>query len=510
MLRPLANLTPGLPSLRRDAGQEVVEKRGKHLRLSHEYEKFDHHRLASANVKSTANGYGNRIRNRKRQRPDVDVVGHVFREYTEQKRDEEQQKVPGRIAIMVSLLMRSTRLNPMASCFSQSPSADSRDGKSIATLSLSSGTDKPTNGSAFVLNASGTNATQVYLVPASSQNQTQPGESTPEYQAVEVHLHIEAAGNDFCATFDPNPPKPAPLTAEQCTNGAHSAHKSQIFAYYPESGAIRPMWYDGEETDDDDEDPTPDDDGSGYDGVNNSTTSDQDPGTPTSSKVVGVTSLATNTRPPALLKSFIAESNPQNVTLVFQPILGGNSTSPSSNSTAPATNSTSSSTTLTPSPTPSPSTFAAAQIASVSVAIPGSPTTSASSSTSSVLSSTSSGSSMPAPSPTSGVVDIEVFNPYAVESSATTNSTSSIVTVTPASSSMSASISGSASANVKAVGPSSSIVAISSGASSTVSTSATASSTESVGATASASPSMTAVSTAPYDWMFKEGTVRDQ
>jgi hypothetical protein len=47
----------------------------------------------------------------------------------------------------------------------------------------------------------------------------------------------------YCATFDPDPPAPAPLTAEKCTDDPVSEQQSQLFAFNRATGVVRPMWF---------------------------------------------------------------------------------------------------------------------------------------------------------------------------------------------------------------------------------------------------------------------------
>lgn len=131
----------------------------------------------------------------------------------------------------------------------------------------------------FVLDASNSTKTQFYLVVNDASNGSiKPGASMSETLAnlqsaasskgsldseqmgdIQVSLQVpvfdptKAVMTPFCATFDPNPPTPAPLTMEACfsnmeANGQgvsatdSAAQKSQTFAYNPASGVIRPMW----------------------------------------------------------------------------------------------------------------------------------------------------------------------------------------------------------------------------------------------------------------------------
>jgi hypothetical protein len=47
----------------------------------------------------------------------------------------------------------------------------------------------------------------------------------------------------YCATFNPDPPAPVPLTAEKCTDDPVSKDQSQLFAFNRATGVVRPMWY---------------------------------------------------------------------------------------------------------------------------------------------------------------------------------------------------------------------------------------------------------------------------
>lgn len=149
-------------------------------------------------------------------------------------------------------------------------------------------------GSPFVLNASDTDRTQMYMVPANSATNgtsassnsslpagppeapsaglpvPSPGSAPPstdrqassafpstdsaEASFVKVLLQtpiFDAASAElkpYCATFDPRPMSAAPMTVEQCRDAASSdLHKSQVFAYEPTTGYLHPMWYSGQD-----------------------------------------------------------------------------------------------------------------------------------------------------------------------------------------------------------------------------------------------------------------------
>lgn len=221
--------------------------------------------------------------------------------------------------------------------------AGSSVGERVASLVLSStmGDSVIGNPDPFVLNASGTNKTEIYMVvlpdgasPSNSTspdngpnstypetpsnnsttptNATEPSDSSqtfspmdlsgsapaadpsapsnssssnstdstaPAFKRVALKIPLfdaeSATMKAYCATFDPQPAAPSPLTVENCSDGPMvEEHKSQVFAYDPATGAIQPMWYDGEgdgsQEDGGDEDgedgDIPDDDGSQDDG----------------------------------------------------------------------------------------------------------------------------------------------------------------------------------------------------------------------------------------------------
>ncbi|KAG8933919.1 hypothetical protein FRC02_010950 [Tulasnella sp. 418] len=122
-----------------------------------------------------------------------------------------------------------------------SPMAEAAARK-IASLMLS---NDPSDKTSFVLNASNSSATHVFLVPVKSSNDTTTAESSEETIPVTLHVPVfspdEASMVQYCATYDPNPPSPSPLTAQPCTSEV-TTHSSQIFSYNPANGVIIPMW----------------------------------------------------------------------------------------------------------------------------------------------------------------------------------------------------------------------------------------------------------------------------
>ncbi|KAI9062756.1 hypothetical protein FKP32DRAFT_1677260 [Trametes sanguinea] len=416
------------------------------------------------------------------------------------RRDGQVNGVPGSIEIM-------------------SPVANSDIGERIASLVMAA----PSNGStadnstssSFVLNASEGDRTQMYLVTvpdsgyatASATNGTTVNSTTPSsYIKVALQMPVFDAASaqlkPYCATFDPRPAAPAPMTVEYCMDGSTvDEHKSQAFAYKPDTGAIWPMWYDGEDDgtggDDSaappaDSDPSTtdgSDDGEGSTGGSDGTT--VDPTTPTSDKVASVTSFndeAMNeqygdaTRPPAraaFAKTFSADaiSSARNVTLVFSPAAPEVPASPAAQKmAAPVSNSdmgtsSTASATVSDSSATSTSTDAAttslADLAASSTLTPtdtssDTPTSvaSASSTTAASTSATDSDSAAEASATSSPALEVKVYNPYAED--------------------------------------------VSSGPGSSSTSMATVSATMS-----SSTSSMTPVSTAPYEWMFKQGALTD-
>ena len=81
---------------------------------------------------------------------------------------------------------------------------------------------------------------------ASSYNTSDPTVSPDEIGVtllVEMFDATSASIVPYCATFDPDPPRPAPLTAEECTDDPVSERQSQLFAFNRATGVVRPMWF---------------------------------------------------------------------------------------------------------------------------------------------------------------------------------------------------------------------------------------------------------------------------
>jgi len=59
---------------------------------------------------------------------------------------------------------------------------------------------------------------------------------------------VTSASNvPYCATYDPDPPAPAPLTAEECTEDP-VGKRSQLFAFDRTTRAVRPMWFNAQDS----------------------------------------------------------------------------------------------------------------------------------------------------------------------------------------------------------------------------------------------------------------------
>ncbi|KAL4249927.1 hypothetical protein ABKN59_002002 [Abortiporus biennis] len=411
------------------------------------------------------------------------------------RRDSQPEGTPGSVDIM-------------------SPVAESSYGQKIASLVVAS---SATEGSPLLLNASGTNQTQVYLVPkpTDSTNSTTPGNSsnsTRPYILVSLEVPVfesqSAEMKRYCATFDPQPSSPSPLTVESCMGDNEKVeHKSQTFAYDPNSGAIRPMWFNG---DDDGTHPdTPDGGTTSEDGgnvetdpnagpsVNSTSIAPIDPRTPTNNKMASITSIEKRSTSDIASQfddanTLAADSqNAQNVTLMFTPSTPeivsstsqrklaeqpvGDSFASSSSISTPLSSSTmlSSTSTATSSPTPIAADFSS--------------TTPSSTDSGYVTSIVSTDSVTPTATPTSGALGVEVYDPNVTTAPTASSSDTAVSSTSTASST--------ASVNTQGVESSSSA----SPSSSYVSTS-----------TSSPSPSVTPVSTQPYEWMFREGTVKGE
>ncbi|KAJ7282069.1 hypothetical protein C8J57DRAFT_1560557 [Mycena rebaudengoi] len=92
-----------------------------------------------------------------------------------------------------------------------------------------------------VLDASQNSKSTFYLVPSPSDDD---GSSycTLQIPAMDVNNNTVQQ----CATYDPAPSKPGPLTMTDCS-APGDEHASQRFSYDPDTHVIRPMWFKGED-----------------------------------------------------------------------------------------------------------------------------------------------------------------------------------------------------------------------------------------------------------------------
>jgi hypothetical protein len=152
----------------------------------------------------------------------------------------------------------------------------------------------------FILNASEGNSTQLYLVALNTTDSGVQGEDIPVALKVPVFNPDSASMEGYCATYDPQPPAPAPLSAEPCFYDEPTGpHKSQVFAYTPSTSVIRPMWFNGEGEEDSLGDPS-----------SNSTAqpdATMDPETPASDNTTSITEVGdfgNSTAPPSSIAAF--------------------------------------------------------------------------------------------------------------------------------------------------------------------------------------------------------------
>lgn len=99
----------------------------------------------------------------------------------------------------------------------------------------------------FILNASEMNRTELYMVALNTTDSGVQGDDVPVALKVPMFNPDSASIEGYCATYDPQPPAPAPLSVERCFYDEPTGpHKSQVFAYTPSTSVIRPMWFSGE------------------------------------------------------------------------------------------------------------------------------------------------------------------------------------------------------------------------------------------------------------------------
>ena len=90
----------------------------------------------------------------------------------------------------------------------------------------------------------------MYLLPSSSNSSKSM--LTPDEIGVTIRLemfNVASASNvPYCATYDPDPPAPAPLTAEECTGDPVGKRRSQLFAFDRTTRVVRPMWVNAQDS----------------------------------------------------------------------------------------------------------------------------------------------------------------------------------------------------------------------------------------------------------------------
>jgi hypothetical protein len=151
----------------------------------------------------------------------------------------------------VTVMVRSV-LSPFDVVFADADGKQS-DSKTLAYLVMT----RTTNGE-YVLNASENDKTlaSLHKIPAAVNNAVS-GTSTGE---IPVTLQIDpptdadpknlAVSNPLCATYNPNPSQPQPMTVTDCVDRAspgRTEQGSQTFLYNPDNGVIRPTWIKGQD-----------------------------------------------------------------------------------------------------------------------------------------------------------------------------------------------------------------------------------------------------------------------
>ena len=93
----------------------------------------------------------------------------------------------------------------------------------------------------------------MYLLASSSNSSKSM--LNPHEMVVTLRLPMfnatSASIDPYCAAYDPDPPAPAPLTAERCTEDPVGERQSQLFAFDPNTGVVRPMWFKTQESEGD-------------------------------------------------------------------------------------------------------------------------------------------------------------------------------------------------------------------------------------------------------------------
>ncbi|KAF8957108.1 hypothetical protein BDZ97DRAFT_1847874 [Flammula alnicola] len=353
-----------------------------------------------------------------------------------------------------------------------------------------------------VLNASDTNKTQMYMMPVdapSSSSRDPVASNSGDTREVMLLIPNPEGSPHSCATFNPNPPQPEPMTMQPC-NDANSPHSSQTFMYNTTSRVIRPTWFDGQD-----------------DGTRNTTTTQAaslpDNSTTTTSANGTQTATSAQATSTTLSSRDDSQKSAQNVTLVFIP---AGKVAAADASDPPVDSQNSTSTAMTTTMTQTVTVFASGSMSAMSFA------SSASTTINSAASASQSAGGLnvelvgDGSSPSSSAPPISVGSGTTIIASSTMSIQSSSAAA-PSSSVNAAAIAASIAASASA--SSSSALASASAASSSVSASASAASAASASTgSMSGSPSsgtfvaavtqrdapmMTPVSTDPYQWQFK-------
>jgi hypothetical protein len=167
--------------------------------------------------------------------------------------------VPGLISILEPLL-DSLSATQVGALTLGKPTSSTPTTAFMAGEGMNATTETETS-NAFMLNASNSTQTQMYLVRADDSNTTlaslidSNSTEIPVTFRIPVYLSQAASVVAYCATYDSNPPAPAPLTAQPCMNDTTTTANaspnntttmtntiSQLFGYNPASGVIRPIW----------------------------------------------------------------------------------------------------------------------------------------------------------------------------------------------------------------------------------------------------------------------------
>lgn len=328
------------------------------------------------------------------------------------------------------------------------PSDSSPSSSSITSFNFDSPSTAPSNSSTSSCSASSTHKKVALKIP--------------------VFNPQNASMTAYCATFNPQPLSPSPLTVESCAAGAITTElRSQVFDYDTLTGVIRPLWY---------EDVPTDDDGSA-DGTDapagNSTATDVGSSSDTVDTMARIADLSSK------LVARSPYSDAQNVTLVF---------TPASVIIAPPDSSSSSSTVT--------STASASSIVSTSTA-------------SDYEYTTTFATFSPAAAPTSSSSDTVVSSDFASTTVVFSPAAATPIFATPSTMSASSTLLASATTSSSSATHSLGVEVFDPNA---MPTSASDSSSGSATTSAPSDPTMTPVSTAsaPYEWMFREGSVKNK